>query len=191
MRLAKHMTIVVLALIVLSALTAMASANRLSSSTTTFSASWTSAPFGGGFGAARCHLTLAGSFHSQTFTKTQGALIGYINRASIGPCEQGSATVLTATLPWHLTYAGFTGTLPNISSIKTNTENANIQIFEPVVGITCLATSTSSSPVTGTFNLTSGRVTSLALGGRIPCAGLVGTISGTSATNSAQTITLI
>jgi len=50
-----------------------------------------------GFAGAKCNLTLEGSVHSATLTKTVGLLIGYITRASIGPCPTGSATLLTAT----------------------------------------------------------------------------------------------
>lgn len=191
MRLARHMTIVALALVIFGALTAIASANRLSYSTNTFSATWGSIEFSGGFGTASCHLTLAGSIHSNTITKAAGQLIAYINRASVATCATGSATVLTATLPWHVTFAGFTGTLPTITGIKENNENVAFQITEPVFGVTCLATSTSASPSTGTFNLTRGAVSSLTLGGSIPCSGTRGTISGTSTTASPLTITLI
>lgn len=192
MRLAKHMAIIALSFAVFGVLTAMASANRLSISTQTFSVTWTSAEFSGGFGTSRCNMTIAGSIHTNTIVKTTGALVGYINRASIGRCATGSGTVLTATLPWHVAYAGFNGTLPgNIINNTYNILNDNWQTSEPVFGIVCLATSSTSSPVTGTFNLTSGRVTSVTLGGAIPCAGVRGTLGGTSSTNSAMTITLI
>jgi len=64
-----------------------------------------------------CELTLEGSFHSRTIAKVANALIGHINRASIGTCRGGSATVHTETLPWHEQYHSFTGTLPRITSV--------------------------------------------------------------------------
>ncbi|HZV74768.1 MAG TPA: hypothetical protein VFF79_13720 [Conexibacter sp.] len=35
-----------------------------------------------------------------------------------GSCTENSATVLTATLPWHITYEGFSGRLPTIARIR-------------------------------------------------------------------------
>jgi hypothetical protein len=83
-------------------------------------------------GEHRCTLTLEGSFHSRTIAKVNGALIGYITWASVGhPCggegemwvhngverPLGGAAPATS-LPWHMTYQGFTGSLPNISEVR-------------------------------------------------------------------------
>src|SRR5438270_3751470 len=116
MKLCKLLLAVVGATVLLGALVGTASAARLSNSSTTFRATWTSAEFSGGFGTPRCSLTLEGSLHSATIVKTRGSLVGYITRASVGPCVNGSATVLTATLPWHVQYDSFTGTLPSIAT---------------------------------------------------------------------------
>ncbi len=170
------------ATIVLAALVSGASANRLSQSSSTLRATWTSAEFGGGFGTVRCSLTIESSLHSRTFTKTAGALAGYVTRASVGPCASGSATILAATLPWHLRYASFTGTLPSISSITMNVIGVAFQIREPTFGITCLATSTTTEPAGGALNRESGgAATSVSLGGTIETScGIRGTLSGTS-----------
>lgn len=191
MRLIKLIIAVAAATVVLAACTTTASANHFSSSTQSYSTSWTSAEFIGGFGTVKCSLTVEGSLHTKTGNKTAGALIGFVTRASLGPCPSGSATILQASLPWHVQYATFTGTLPTIGSIITNTLGVAYQIREPTFGITCLTTSTASSPVTGRWNLSSGSVTSVTLGGSIPCGSFTGSLGGTSSRNSAQTITLI
>jgi len=79
----------------------------------------------------RCLMTLEGSFHSRTIGKAPGNLIGYITRAIAGPCggegqmwvHNGTERVLggeapATSLPWHMKYLGFTGTLPAISEVR-------------------------------------------------------------------------
>jgi hypothetical protein len=61
-----------------------------------------------------CRVTIEGSLHTRTIAKVAGSLIGYITRVTIGQCSQGT-TVLTATLPWHISYEGFSGRLPAIT----------------------------------------------------------------------------
>ncbi len=182
MKLYKLVFAVVGATVLLGALVTTASANRLSQSSSTLRATWTAAEFSGGFGTVRCSLTLEGSVHTRTITKTSGLLIGYITRASVGPCASGSATVLTASLPWHVRYNSFSGTLPSISSITTNVVGSAFQIKEPTFGITCLATSTATEPSTGTYTRESGgTLTSVGLGGTIETScGIRGTLGGAS-----------
>jgi len=178
--------------ITLGALTAMASATHLRFSSQTFRSTWTNAEFAGGFVGIRCNLTLEGSYHSATINKTAGSLIGYITRASIGPCSAGSATVLTATLPWHRQYRSFNGTLPsNISAIVTNIIGMAWRIREGGFSIECLFATRAAEPATLTYNLTAGSVTSVTLGGTINCEGINASLRGTSSTNSALTITLM
>ena len=47
-------------------------------------------------------------------------LIGYITAAQVANCIRGSATVLTASLPWHVRYVGFIGRLPSFEALITN-----------------------------------------------------------------------
>jgi hypothetical protein len=61
-----------------------------------------------------CHVTMEGSLHARTIAKVAGALLGYVTRVTIGQCSIGT-TVLTETLPWHVRYESFSGTLPNIT----------------------------------------------------------------------------
>lgn len=179
------------AVVVLFALVGVASANQLSVSSQTARITWARAELAGSWGTAHCRFTIEGSLHTTTTTKTAGALIGYVTSASVGPCESGSATVLTATLPWHVQYGSYTGLLPTISSLIVNIIGSQWSIREPF-GLTCLFTSTAAAPNTATFNLTSASVTSVNLGGSIESnCGLRGTARGTSSTNSSIMVTLI
>jgi hypothetical protein len=83
-----------------------------------------------------CHVTLEGSFHSRTFAKTVGTLLGYITKVTTGNCSTGT-TVLAATLPWHVRYTSFSGRLPNITLITGRVAGASFQVGE--FGFNCLA----------------------------------------------------
>lgn len=93
-----------------------ASANRFSASNQGIRAVWTSMEFigEGGSPVVRCPVTMEGSLHSRTIAKVRGSLIGHITRAIINGCQGGSVRFLTETLPWHLQYDSFNGTLPHI-----------------------------------------------------------------------------
>ncbi|HEX7291738.1 MAG TPA: hypothetical protein VF250_11495 [Conexibacter sp.] len=107
--------------------------------------------------AVRCPLTIEGSFHSRTFAKSVGALIGYITRAVVGTCEFGSATILPLTLPWHIQYASFSGILgARITSIRANMVNFGMNVREAFT--TCLFRSTATEPVAWTLSFPFGIV---------------------------------
>jgi len=96
-----------------------ATAGRLSVSSQTFRVAWSRFEFiESEEPATVCPVTLEGSLHARTFAKVARALVGYITRASVGTCSAGEARVLTETLPWHLRYSSFTGTLPNITRVR-------------------------------------------------------------------------
>jgi hypothetical protein len=180
-----------LAILTIAALTATASAGRLSASSQTIRATWANVGFTGPFGTLECEVTLAGSLHTRTIAKTRGALIGFINRAELRtPCRRGAATMLRETLPWHVQYDSFAGTLPNITAIATRVIGASFQINE---GFICLARTTAATPAIGVFNREAGgRITNVRVGGRIPTnCGLEITLGGTSTTVDPLTITLI
>jgi hypothetical protein len=172
-----------------------ASANRIRQSSTSARTTFASAEFAGGFGTTRCSLTLEGSMHSGTGTKTSGALVGYVTRASLGPCPSGSATVNTSSLPWHVRYESFTGTLPNITIIRNTISGAEWSIRE-TFGITCTVSRTAELTTT-TWTLSSGVVTRGDLGGSIlTSCGTRGTLSGSGSvvvpgTTTRITVTLI
>jgi hypothetical protein len=119
---------------------ASASANRIAFSEGAFRLVFSPLSILPSFGtSARCPVTLAGSFHSRTITKTAGSLIGYINAVAIGTCELGAARVNTETLPWHIQYASFAGTLPAITVISHNLIRPSFEIQGEIFGlrVTC------------------------------------------------------
>lgn len=131
MRHTKHAVTALGAVALLAVLVGAASANHLSFSSQTIRATWRTLEFRESFSTVRCAVTVEGTLHSATFAKTIGSLIGYITRASVShPCtggtvwaENGGSNELLggtvpSTLPWHLVYEGFEGTLPNISGIR-------------------------------------------------------------------------
>jgi len=161
-----------------------ASANRLSYSETRFRIIWTSLTFsgsGGGF-VITCPVTLEGSFHSATLAKVTGALVAYITRASVeNPgCTEGQATILTESLPWHVTYQGFSGTLPAIAKVRHDLIGAAFQI-EAGLGVICLARSSAATPAAGEASREAGgNITSLTPDGSlaIPVTGTSCPLSG-------------
>ena len=119
------------------------------------------------FFTTRCQITLEGSFHSRTIAKVMGSLVGYITTARLGPCASGSATILTETLPWHVRYLAFSGTLPNITDLVFNIIDIAKRMREPF-GINCLYRSTAAEPTTLTATREAGgALTGAALGGSI------------------------
>lgn len=181
MKLFKLLLAVAGATVLLGALVSTASATRLRSTSPTLRANFPRVNFTGGFGTTECAVTLEGSLHSTTIVKTRGLLIGYITRAVIGGthCIRGSATVLNASLPWHVRYDSFSGTLPNITALNTTVSGAQFNVKEPVFGVECLA---SGGTATGTYNREAGGVlTSAVIGGESPTScGINGGLSGTS-----------
>ena len=125
-----------------------ASANRLSLSNRNFRVTWTSLRFSNTANAnvVLCPTTLEGSFHSATIVKTVGALIGYVTRASLvnSSCIGGHATIRTETLPWHIRYRGYSGTLPNITLILVGLSRARFRV--ETGGLTCDVTTEDTGP---------------------------------------------
>jgi hypothetical protein len=118
--------------------------------------------FGGEFAAARCPVTLEGSFHSSTIRKIARALIGYVTRAAVneGACREFSTETfhaklrfLSETLPWHVRYESFTGRLPTITAVNVGFVGVALEVFEIVLEETCLYTSTAESPLRAGFTI--------------------------------------
>ena len=124
-----------------------ASASHLSMTSRTIRSVWRVVEFTASPGiTVRCPLTVEGSFHSATFHKVRRALIGFMTRANFGSgasCTGGGMTVLTETLPWHVTYERFEGTLPNITHVGAEVIGAGVRIEERTLGA-CLARSTAA-----------------------------------------------
>lgn len=161
---------------------------------TAWTVTWSEMSLSGGFGTVRCALTLEGSLHSASFAKVRGGLVGVVTgaRGSSG-CGIFQSRVLTGTLPWHVRYNTFAGTLPNITSIALQVVGFEYLIRETGFGIECLFRSTEAQPLNFTWSRTgSGAVTSATLGGTITAdCGIAGTFGGTSSSFTPATLTLI
>ncbi|MGN6189501.1 MAG: hypothetical protein ACTHOE_11415 [Conexibacter sp.] len=100
-------------------------ARNFSFSSPTFRASFADFRFAFGEIALSCRLTLEGAYHSRTIAKVREALIGVVTAVTVAhPCQGGELFAFNGvertpnTLPWHLQYESFEGTLPsNIGSI--------------------------------------------------------------------------
>jgi len=123
-----------------------AAGTRLSVGERSFRAVWTPLRFTVESLSVNCNVTFEGSFHSGSIDKVERALVGYVNRASLATCTNGSATVLTETLPWHVQYGGFTGSLPNIASMRLRLIGASVRISFGERETTCLARTEAASP---------------------------------------------
>jgi len=187
---------------ILGLLATSASARDLSVTSQRIEAIWTRMDFTGGFGTVECEVTLEGTLHSTRIQKVEGRLIGFITVANVlgSPCRRGGMTILRETLPWHLRYIQFFGTLPNITSIVTAFIGAGFRIREPTFGVQCLALTTTATPGLIAFSREPANRTlvSAAAGGSIACGrftgGLTGTTSGledSGGSNTAITLTLI
>jgi hypothetical protein len=164
-------------------------ARRLELSTQAFLIGWGgAAPLVAEAGGSRvsCAVSLEGSFHSRTLSKVCGELAANVFEAGVRECNGGEATVLFETLPWHVQYNSFTGTLPSITSLTTMLVGAAIRIS--VGGVECLARTSGREPWFTRFNMSSGRITSveslgehtIALGGGFLCEfGGAGRLTGT------------
>lgn len=133
----------------------------------------------------RCPVTIDGSFHSRTIAKVISGLIGYLTRAVVKEesCTGGRAIPSRETLPWHITYEGFTGILPEITSIIQLLRNVTFRLEIPgFVNCTARAENIKGTIETGVReaggfwkpdNLTPDGTT------RIPCGGFSGSFAGT------------
>lgn len=134
-----------------------ASASKISYSNQGFRITWSRLTFsasGGGL-PITCPITLDGSFHSATMTKTAELQVAQITRALVGTCQEGRGTVLAESLPWSITYQSFTGTLPGITTVRHNLIGAAFEV-EPSAGVACLARTSAESPAAGEANREAG-----------------------------------
>jgi hypothetical protein len=171
MRLCKVLLAAAGATVLLSALVSNASARNLSLSNQRIRSSWREVIFELPFINTNCQVTLEGSFHTRTMPKVLGTLMGYITSAILGPCAEGSYTILRETLPWHVRYSGFEPRLPEIRSLIVHIINWAVRIGEPF-GIACLARSEPLHPLIGRFhrNPATHELIGVSLGGTMPCS---------------------
>jgi len=193
MRLTKFALAMAGAVLVLAALVSSASAGRLSSTTQIINASWARLNFRGGLGTVECEVILNGTFHSRTIAKVANSLIGFFTAANVTRCARGNATALRETLPWHLQYSSFSGTLPVISSHSIRIIGESFRVSEPVFGVNCLYRTSTTEPSFETYNrnTSTGATTSVTSSGTIRCGEGGIRLEGTSSSITAHTVTLI
>lgn len=187
--------------LLLGALAAPSVAARLSVTGQRIRTTWTRIDLRGAYGTVECELVLESTLHSRTLAKVAGTLIGTVTAANVPRCARGGLTILRETLPWHVQYAVFLGTLPLITHVQTYLIGMSYRVREPVFGFTCLVTSTTRTPTIGTHTLgNGGYILSVALSGGVECEGpglnFLGEVSGTSSrvdngSGGGITITLI
>ncbi|MBS1869463.1 MAG: hypothetical protein JSS99_07340 [Actinobacteria bacterium] len=101
-----------------------------------------------------CTVTLEGTFHYRTIAKVERSLIGYITRAiaETNTCASSpagiQARVLTETLPWHVQYKDFAGTLPEVRPRVTVVRAGFDLIRVPILG-TCKYIATTNGIIVG------------------------------------------
>jgi hypothetical protein len=101
-----------------------------------------------------CPVTMEGSFHSQTINKVVDSLIGFITRAVVfeARCTQEtSARFLASSLPWHIKYKAFGGTLPRIASVRVLIRG--IAYESSIRGVPCLFVENGTNSISGEFFL--------------------------------------
>jgi hypothetical protein len=74
-----------------------------------------------------CEVVFTVSLH-RSIAKSAGALAGAVNEWSARNCRYGTVILLSASLPWHITYVSFTGTLPSISSLRLQINNMSLLV---------------------------------------------------------------
>lgn len=127
---------------------AAASAANFSVTNQTISVTWSSFRFNEG--RAQCPVTLEGSVHARTLQKVQSLLVGNIIAGRTGRCSVGSAVLLTAedgqrsSLPWHIQYGGFSGTLPAITRVRWHIFGLSYRIVKELE--TCLYSTSPTRP---------------------------------------------
>lgn len=126
-----------------------ASARNLSISNQNIRVVWTALELGNTVisGVLRCPITLEGSFTSATIAKVREAMIARVTRAAVGGCTNGAATIHQESLPWHIEYRTFFGTLPRITGVGLLLTGAFFEIESE--GNTCSGRSEEGEPLNG------------------------------------------
>jgi hypothetical protein len=146
------------ALLTLAVVTGSASATRIETSSLTIRAKWESRLNLNATGVA-CDVQVEGRLHETRITKVSGTLIGQIERAEVtGACTGGTMWILngierpTNTLPWHIRYDSFAGTLPVITAVKIQIIRF-AAIIRDNIGDECLYGSTAARPAFAQFTI--------------------------------------
>ncbi|HMJ01647.1 MAG TPA: hypothetical protein VK506_01825, partial [Conexibacter sp.] len=158
MRILGKLLVLPIAALMLGLVVSAASAGRLSVDDINFKLIWPEAEdinFTAGGNTVECSVTLLGSFHRGTVSKTAGALTGAVSQAAIGDCDNGTAIIDTRP-PWHVRYTSFSGTLPAITGITSTLSGQRKTINHTASGATCITVA--NSPASGRSNVGAGGV---------------------------------
>jgi hypothetical protein len=158
------MLLVLTTALALAAAVGSAAANRIEMSEQRFLVLFRELTFAGGGSNVVCEVNIEGSFHSRTLSKVREQLIGYITEARVhrnaeerciefaawvlNGVERQNGVTLPNTLPWHILYNSFEGTLPRITGIRLLMRDAGFLITGPL-GIRCLYRATEAFPMEG------------------------------------------
>lgn len=147
MRFGKTLLAVVGATAVLGTLAGSGSAGRLSVTSGIWRVTFAALEYSNTVNQTVCPVTLEGSFHARTTLKMANRLVGYVTRASSGFCSVGTDRFLTETLPWHLRYQSFAGTLPTrITSLMFDIVGLAVRTTG-INGTNCLTLTTTTEPL--------------------------------------------
>jgi len=114
----------------------------------------------------RCPITLLGHFKERTIpkTNTQVGVVRHVEPATgaePSPCTGATITILQETLPWGVSYVGFTGRLPAIERVRLGLTGVSFRMT-PRGSATCLAGTTMRNPGFGESVVgTGGRIAGL------------------------------
>jgi hypothetical protein len=138
-----------------------ASARNFSLSNEQFRVTWGSLHFTSASMSIECPVTLEGSFVDRTIAKVFNAQVGRMSAAAVRneACTGGHITFDAEALPWRVNYNGFSGTLPNITSIQLNFINLK-WTFENG-SQTCTSNAGAREPAKAEVLIAGGRVTGL------------------------------
>jgi hypothetical protein len=156
------------------AISASSLGNRVASSESAIRADFSSIRFISLISTVTCPVTLSGSLHSRTLTKSAGSLIGYVTGVTVGVCEGGSVRAAAETLPWHLQYVVFNGSLPNITSITNAIQSMRFEIAGEAFGLPFPCRYTSNRGLILSREITRGKITSAIIGTETAASETVG-----------------
>lgn len=103
-----------------------------------------------------CPVTIEGSFHARTISKTANGLIGYITSAAVVTAACTGGRLIPLNLPWHIQYSSFTGTLPAIRTIEMHTVNE--AWLAEIPPLSCLYKTTPTEPAGLIAEIVEGRM---------------------------------
>jgi len=143
-----------------------ASARSLSVTEREFEVLLPALTFSAGGNNISCPITVLGHFNERTYAKTN-TQIGVVRHVepSTGAepsfCTGGTITILNETLPWAVSYVGFTGRLPAIERVRLSLTGVAFRVT-PRGSATCLAGTTVRNPGFGELRVgAGGRIESL------------------------------